>query len=243
VLAVTGRSGRHIFRFGVVTQSMTCSKRPIAAVLGLFALTVPVAFAQPAPRLEFEVASIKPAAPITNKEGKFRIGMRVDASRMEYTFASLRDCIRTAYRVKDYQVQGPDWLADARFDMVAKLPEGASIDQVPEMLQALLADRFKLSLHHESKEHSVYALVVGKNGPKLTTPDPDARIDFVGPKAAAEATARASGGLAGGGVRQSMVFASGGKPAAAGGMSIDEHHDGTERRTDGGEEDDARRIG
>ncbi|SPF51031.1 conserved exported hypothetical protein [Candidatus Sulfopaludibacter sp. SbA4] len=198
---------------------MTYSKRRIAAALGLFTLTAPVAFAQPA-RLEFEVASIKPAAPITNKEGKFRIGMRVDAGRMEYTFVSLRDCIRTAYRVKDYQVQGPDWLADVRFDIVAKLPEGASIDQVPEMLQTLLADRFKLALHHESKEHSVYALVVGKNGPKLAASDPDARIDFVEPKAAAEATARASGGLAGGGMRQAMVFASGGKPAAAGGMSI-----------------------
>jgi len=45
-----------------------------------------------------------------------------------------------AYRIKDYQVSGPDWLAGARFDIVAKLPEGATRDQAPEMLQALLAD-------------------------------------------------------------------------------------------------------
>ena len=163
----------------------------------LFACAAGVALAQSTPRPEFEVASIKPAAPITNLARKVRIGMHVDAGRMEYLFGSLRDCIRTAYHLKDYQIQGPDWLADTRFDIVAKLPEGATIEQVPEMLQALLAARFHLELHRDSKEHSVYALVPGKNGPKLTASTQDA----ADPKPRAAVLA-------------------GDKPAAAGGISI-----------------------
>src|SRR6185437_10301848 len=61
----------------------------------------------------------------------------------------------------------PDWIEQARFDIVAKLPEGTTQDQIPEMLVALLADRFKLTVHRENKEHAIYALVAGKNGPKL----------------------------------------------------------------------------
>jgi uncharacterized protein (TIGR03435 family) len=87
---------------------------------------------------------------------------------------SLADLVRVAYRVKPYQISGPDWMASERFDVLAKLPEGAHSEQVPEMLQALLAERFKLTVHRESKEHAVYALVVGKNGPKLKESPPDA---------------------------------------------------------------------
>jgi uncharacterized protein (TIGR03435 family) len=72
-----------------------------------------------------------------------------------------------AYRVKAYQVQGPDWMAQQRFEIQAKIPEGVSSDKVPEMLQALLADRFKLTVHRGTKELPVYALIVGKNGSKL----------------------------------------------------------------------------
>lgn len=143
--------------------------------LCVFLLSTVTALAQPATRLEFEVASIKPAAPPNFAGGKvaIRIGMHVDGSRMEYSMGTLRDLIRTAYRVKDYQVSGPDWINDTRFDIVAKLPEGSNPDQAPEMLQALLADRFKLTLHHETKDHNVYALVVGKGGPKLKASEAD----------------------------------------------------------------------
>jgi uncharacterized protein (TIGR03435 family) len=64
-------------------------------------------------------------------------------------------------------VQGPDWIDSARFDITAKLPDGSSPERIPEMLQALLADRFKLTLHRDTKEHAIYALVAGKGGPKL----------------------------------------------------------------------------
>lgn len=125
--------------------------------------------------LSFEVASIKPAAP--QQLGRIRIGMNADGGMLRYTNVSLRDVIRVAYRVKDYQIEGPDWLNSDRFDIQAKFPEGATEDQVPEMLQSLLADRFKLTMHRETKDHPIYALVVGKNGPKLKAaeaqqPDP-----------------------------------------------------------------------
>lgn len=114
----------------------------------------------------FEVASIKPADP--SPMGKIGIQMNVDAGMLRYTNVSLKDCMRVAYRVKDYQIEGPDWIGDTRFNINAKLPAGASKDQVPEMLQSLLADRFKLQLHRETKPHAIYALVVDKGGPKLT---------------------------------------------------------------------------
>jgi uncharacterized protein (TIGR03435 family) len=116
-------------------------------------------------KVEFEVASIKPSEP--TPMGMIRIGMSADAGMVRYMNSSLRDVIRTAYRVKDFQIEGPDWMSSARFDITAKLPDGASKDQIPEMLQALLAERFKLQLHRDNKEHAVYALVVGKGGPKL----------------------------------------------------------------------------
>jgi uncharacterized protein (TIGR03435 family) len=125
----------------------------------------------------FEVASIKPAAPLSPGQfmsGQAHVGIRIDAARVDIGSMSLADLIRVAYRVKAYQVSGPDWMSSERFDVLAKLPEGASREQVPEMLQALLAARFKLTVHRESKEHAVYALVVGKNGPKLKESPPDA---------------------------------------------------------------------
>jgi uncharacterized protein (TIGR03435 family) len=125
----------------------------------------------------FEVASVKPAAPLDRSQmlsGQMHVGMKVDAARVDIGSMSLAELIRVAYRVKAYQVSGPDWMASERFDVLAKLPEGASSGQVPEMLQALLAERFKLTVHRESKEHAVYALVVGKNGPKLKESAPDA---------------------------------------------------------------------
>jgi uncharacterized protein (TIGR03435 family) len=118
----------------------------------------------------FEVASIKASPQITPAQimsGQIHVGMTIDAARVDIGFSSLADLIRTAYRVKPHQVTGPDWMSAQRFDIVAKIPEGASKEQVPEMLQALLAERFKLAIHRDSKEQTVYALVVGKSGSKL----------------------------------------------------------------------------
>jgi uncharacterized protein (TIGR03435 family) len=126
--------------------------------------------------LQFEVASIKPAAPpnpAAFQSGKIHVGMNIDEARVDIGFLSLADLIPLAFKVKQYQVTGPDWMASQRFDVLAKMPEGATKDDVPQMLQALLVERFKLTFHRESKENSVYALVVGKNGPKLKESPPD----------------------------------------------------------------------
>jgi uncharacterized protein (TIGR03435 family) len=58
-------------------------------------------------------------------------------------------------------------MGSQRFDIVAKMPEGATKEQLPQMLQSLLEERFQLKFHRGSKENSVYGLVVGKGGPKL----------------------------------------------------------------------------
>ena len=134
---------------------------------------------QPAGKLEFEVASIKPSEP--QPMGMMKIMQSTDAGMARFSGVSLQDLIRRAYRVKDFQIEGPDWINNARFDLVAKLPEGAKEDQVPEMLQALLADRFKLTLHRDTKEHAIYALVAGKDGAKLKESDIQTR-DAVPPQ-------------------------------------------------------------
>src|ERR1051326_1052992 len=108
-------------------------------------------FGQPAnTALTFEVASIKPAAPPV--EGKMMIRMGGDPGRLDWTNVSLRDIIRQAYQVKDYQITGPDWMGSTRFDVVAKVPADTPRSKVPEMLQSLLAERFKLSIHRDTKE-------------------------------------------------------------------------------------------
>ncbi len=120
--------------------------------------------------IQFEVASVKPAPPpsgggmMTAYSGG--PGSR-DPGTIVYTNASLSDLVMRAYGLKPYQLSAPRWLATARFDIVAKVPSGATRDQVPEMWRALLAERFQLAVHQEQKELPEYDLVVSKNGPKL----------------------------------------------------------------------------
>jgi uncharacterized protein (TIGR03435 family) len=109
--------------------------------------------------------------------GQQRITVNVDAARVDFSDVSLAELIRAAYRVRLYQISGPEWITTTRFDVLAKLPDGAKSDQVPEMLQTLLAERFHLVLHDSSKEMPVYALVIGKDGSKLTESAPDNAAD------------------------------------------------------------------
>ena len=125
-------------------------------------LTSSLAFGQ---KPAFEVVSIKPAEP--SPANMIRMNSSNDAGMARYTNFSVRDLIRVAYRVKDFQIEGPDSMANLRFNVAGKLPEGAPQDQIPEMLQAMLAERFNLSLHRATSEHAIYALIAGKNGPKL----------------------------------------------------------------------------
>ena len=80
--------------------------------------------------------------------------------------------IQYAFRIKNYQVSGPDWMRSSRWNVLARLPEGVPQDKAPEMMQALLAERFQLKVHHEKREQNVYALEVAKGGSKLEAAPP-----------------------------------------------------------------------
>jgi uncharacterized protein (TIGR03435 family) len=92
------------------------------------------------------------------------------------TNTSLADCLRYAFGLtSNDQLSGPDWIKSklVRFDIVAKAPADTPLDQVRLMLQTLLTERFQLALHHEQKELSYVALMIGKKGPKLQEAIPD----------------------------------------------------------------------
>jgi uncharacterized protein (TIGR03435 family) len=114
----------------------------------------------------FEVASVKPAAP------ESRYSMRNGPSQIAYSRVSLQTLLTKAYGIETYQLAGPSWLEDARYDLAAKLPAGTPKDQIPQMLRALLAERFALVEHRETRELPVYALVIGRNGHKLKPSTP-----------------------------------------------------------------------
>jgi uncharacterized protein (TIGR03435 family) len=109
------------------------------------------------------------------------LGVSIDKDRVDIGSMTLMNLVCFAYKVHpDEVVGGPAWLYSllnvGRFDILAKMPDGASPEQVPEMLQALLAERFKLAAHREKRVTEVSALTVGKGGPKLkdALPDPPA---------------------------------------------------------------------
>lgn len=150
------------------------NRATIAACLIVF--VSPLAVAQ-----EFEAASVRPSAPA----GPGR-GMRADPGLINMTGVTLNFLLQQAYDVREYQISGgPNWVNSDRYDIVAKLPDStenqASADfakftddqaknwlhRRQAMLQALLADRFELKIHRETKELPRYVLTVAKGGPKL----------------------------------------------------------------------------
>jgi uncharacterized protein (TIGR03435 family) len=135
-------------------------------------LSLILAFAQAHP--QFEVASIKPASEQIQQLG---VGLRIDGSQVRLASLSLKDDIAIAYRLRLDQIVAPDWLSSQRFDIAAKLPEGSPQSQVPEMLQALIADRFQMKSHREMRDFPVYALGVAKSGMKMTALPPDPDLD------------------------------------------------------------------
>ena len=115
----------------------------------------------------FEVASVKPSKSTGGRVTMTGGPGSSDPGRISYTNITLRRVLLTAYDAKNYQLPGPEWLDTARFDITAKIPEGATKEQFQAMLRDLLATRFKMTIHRESKELPIYALVVAKNGSKI----------------------------------------------------------------------------
>ena len=181
MLTMPIQKGRNVFVVSRVyireMRQLYSAAVPIALVCGALAC----ASANAADGPTFEAASIKPAAPPLTFGGDrvmFRFGRRggpgtADPGRITWNNASLMDILIEAWDVKRFQVIGPDWLGTERFDIVAKVPAGATKEQVRVMWQDLLAERWNLSLHHGSKVFEVDELVTAKGGPKLKTTDLD----------------------------------------------------------------------
>jgi uncharacterized protein (TIGR03435 family) len=130
-------------------------------------------------KLQFEVASVRPSGPAAAGTPQIP-GGRIsggpgtnDPERITYDRVPFQQLIMTAYGVQRDQIKGPDWATTddirgaARFNISAKVPPGATKEQAATMLQNLLAERFQLTLHHETTQFSGYALVVAKGGAKL----------------------------------------------------------------------------
>lgn len=115
----------------------------------------------------FDVASIKPHPP--DAGGRVMMGIIPQpGGRLTATGVNLRALIRFAYNIDNAEIAGgPPWMDSDQYDIVAKGDGNATTDQVREMLQTLLADRFQLKVHHESKELPVYVLSVTKGEAKL----------------------------------------------------------------------------
>lgn len=118
-------------------------------------------------RPAYEVASIKP-----NNSGSGGSSSNGSKGQIVFTNRSLKRLIARAYNVQLFQVVGPDWTEKLHFDIVARYPPDTKDDDRPLMLRTLLEDRFKLSVHKESKELPGYALVVAKGGFKLRPVEP-----------------------------------------------------------------------
>jgi uncharacterized protein (TIGR03435 family) len=146
----------------------------------LLLLILSAAFGQSAgPVRAFDVASVK-----LHDGPKRIVGVETSGLRLTASASNLRGLIMWAYDLKNSQVSGSARLLnddeDTRWDIAAKA-EGDTAPtraQFRQMLQALLADRFKLAVHREPREMPVYALVVGKSGPKFKESAPDASPAF-----------------------------------------------------------------
>lgn len=123
----------------------------------------------------FEVASVKP-----NKSGDQRVMIQLPPTgRFTATNIPLRLLLRQAFDVQGFQiVGGPNWLDSDRFDIVAKTPDGMTApEQMRPMLRALLADRFKLVAHNETREMPIYSLVLARTDAKLGPALSVAKVD------------------------------------------------------------------
>ncbi len=122
---------------------------------------------------QFEVASIKPSHTLQpNGEVNRRESVTATPGNLTMRNVSLKSALQWAYGVKDYQIRGPGWLGDERYDILAKAAGAVGEPELRRMLQPLLTERFKMTLHHETKELPAYVLLAGKNGPKMLAGDP-----------------------------------------------------------------------
>jgi uncharacterized protein (TIGR03435 family) len=175
---------------GIVTKSISI------LVLGSFAGVG--AQAQPAAAPMFDVASVKVSQfGRMGGEGSRRETIAPEPGSLTMRNVRLQAIIGWAYQVADFEVTGPGWLNDERYDIIAKAGSPVPVEDMRPMLQTLLAERFKVELHRQTKETSIYALVVGKGGPKLQESTDDGPQSLGGAKMRAEARNTTMAQLAG----------------------------------------------
>ena len=180
MLAAVGMAGVvGILVFGLFDAAQLRGQSPPPAAAPLPSTPAAASPSTPAAALSFEVASIKP-----NRSGDMRMGIRFMPGRFTTTGATVSQLITLAYEVRDFQVSGgPSWISSDRYDIDAKEPDALAeeLEKLPPdqrrekmglLLQSLLVDRFGLKVSHGTKEFPVYALVVGKNGPKIQEAKP-----------------------------------------------------------------------
>jgi uncharacterized protein (TIGR03435 family) len=135
------------------------------SALVLLATVVVLRAQEPAELPTFDVASVRSSQP----DARYRLGL-LPNGRLDARAATVERLILTSYTLHESQVvDGPDWLDSERFDILATPPDGAPVDRVSTLarIRALLRDRFGLRTHTESRELSVYALVVARADGRL----------------------------------------------------------------------------
>lgn len=145
------------------TGQMKVWMTPLAGI----ALSIVLLAQEPANKAEFEVVSIKPADPAAT-------GRMTQQTQGGFRGRNLRlfELIMGAWNLNRNQViGGPNWLETAGWDIEARFPTGAGLAQAPQMMQAMLADRFHLVTHHETRPLPIYELTVAKSGFKLKEGD------------------------------------------------------------------------
>jgi uncharacterized protein (TIGR03435 family) len=135
--------------------------------------------------------------------------------------ASLRQLLEQAYNVKSYQIEGPSWLDSDGYNVMARVPQGVPASQVPVMFQALLAERFQVNLHRETRTLPAYELNIAKDGPKLKEVDPGEVAAYRATHEAARAGREAPTSVpATGGRGRGASTTAGARPMAMGTMAV-----------------------
>ncbi len=150
---------------------------PTSLVIPALVALTGIGYAQTPPRAEFDVVSVKPN---TSTVPMVRISAVPGNPRFAATNITLRMLITFAYTVKNFQISGGNAVIDAgRYDIEAKAADPKpTLEQIRSMLQALLADRFKLAVHRETREVPIYALLAAKGGIKLAEPKENGCVEF-----------------------------------------------------------------
>lgn len=140
--------------------------RLTAGILACFALT---AVGQAPAPLRFEVVSVKLSNPANDHSAS---GVETKRGRLTATNVTLKRCILGAYGIRPHQiVGGPDWLDADTFDILAKADEPVGDEMLSRMMQTLLAERFKLAFHRETRTMQAFVLEAGRSAPKLEKAD------------------------------------------------------------------------